>query len=74
MMRGYSSRLQTQESALSPELARVLVAGFVEEKGCVLLASEANDSTLTRAATQDETGYVSAPAFSLTNLRNAVTH
>jgi hypothetical protein len=57
-MRAYLSHLQAHESALSPELSSVLAAGFVEEKGCVLLASEARHPALTRAATQeDETGY-----------------
>jgi hypothetical protein len=58
-MRGFLSGLQTHEPILSPELSSVLSAGFVEEKGCVLLASQARDtdSAFTRAATQDETGY-----------------
>jgi hypothetical protein len=58
-MRGFLSGLHTHEALLSPELSSVLSAGFVEEKGCVLLASQApdTDSAFTRAATQDETGY-----------------
>lgn len=58
-MRGFLSGLQTHKPILSPELSSVLSAGFVEEKGCVLLASHARDtdSALTRAATRDETGY-----------------
>jgi len=44
-------------SVLSPELATVLVAGFMEKEGCVLLASEARNSFAARDATQDETGY-----------------
>jgi hypothetical protein len=56
-MRRFLGELQTNRSVLSPELARVLNAGFVEEKGCVLLASEARDSAFDRAACQDETGY-----------------
>jgi hypothetical protein len=56
-MREYLSHLQRHEPALSPELSRVLAEGFVEENGCVLLASEARDSTSTRTANQDETGY-----------------
>jgi hypothetical protein len=56
-MRRYLSHLQTHVSVLSPELSNVLVAGFVEKKGCVLLASEAPDSAFPRATTQDETGY-----------------
>jgi len=38
-------------------LSNILNAGFVEEKGCVLLASEKRDSGSDRTATQDETGY-----------------
>jgi hypothetical protein len=56
-MRRFSGELQSNRPVLSPELSRVLNAGFVEEKGCVLLASEARASALDRAATQDETGY-----------------
>jgi hypothetical protein len=57
-MRGFLSGLQTHEPILSPELSSVLSAGFVEEKGCVLLASQARDTdaALTRAAAHDETG------------------
>jgi hypothetical protein len=58
-MRGFLNGLQAHKPILSPELSSVLSAGFVEEKGCVLLASQAHDtdSAFTRAATQDETGY-----------------
>jgi hypothetical protein len=56
-MRGYLSHLQTHEFVLSPELSRVLAAGFVEEAGCLLLASEARYSTVARDATLDDTGY-----------------
>jgi hypothetical protein len=56
-MRGYLDQLQTHEFAVSPELASILASGIVEEKGCVLLASETRDSAFDRAATQDETGY-----------------
>jgi len=50
--------LQTHEIVLSPELSRVLAGGFVEERGCVLLASEAHNAAWTRVAdTHDETGY-----------------
>jgi len=56
-MRQYFSHLQTKDSVLSPELSRVLVAGFVEKEGCVLLASKAPDSVATPAAAKDETGY-----------------
>ena len=56
-MRGYLSHLQSDESALSPELLNILALGFVEEKGCVLLASEARASVAARDAGQDDTGY-----------------
>ena len=56
-MRRYLSHLQTHDSVLSPELSSVLVAGFVEKEGCVLLASEARDSVAAPAVTKDETGY-----------------
>jgi len=56
-MRGYLNHLQTRESDISPELSNVLVAGFVEEGGCLLLASEVRDSTVARDATLDDTGY-----------------
>jgi hypothetical protein len=36
-MRRFLGQLKTDGSALSPELSSVLDAGFVEEKGCVLL-------------------------------------
>jgi len=50
--------LETHTSVLSPEISRVLAAGFVEEQGSVLLASQAHNSGYTRAAdTDDETGY-----------------
>jgi hypothetical protein len=56
-MRGYLSHLQSDESALSPELLSILSMGFVEEKGCVLLASGAHASIAARDAGQDDTGY-----------------
>jgi hypothetical protein len=56
-MREYLSNLQAYDSVLSRKLSSVLVAGFVEEEGCVLLASEAHNPVADRAATQDETGY-----------------
>jgi hypothetical protein len=56
-MRRFLRELQINPSVLSPELANVLSAGFVEEKDCVLLASQARSCALDRAATQDETGY-----------------
>ena len=55
-MRRFLGQLKTDGSALSPELSSVLDAGFVEEKGCVLLASKARGSAFARA-TEDETGY-----------------
>jgi hypothetical protein len=57
-MLGYLSHLQTREPVLSPELSRVLVEGFVEENGCVLLATEARDSLAARNMdAQNETGH-----------------
>src|ERR1700681_4300767 len=56
-MRGYLSHLRMHESALSSELSSVLSGGFVEEGGCLLLASEVRDSTVARDATLDDTGY-----------------
>jgi hypothetical protein len=56
-MREYLSHLQARDSVLSPKLLSILVAGFVEVEGCVLLASEAHNPVAGRAATQDETGY-----------------
>jgi hypothetical protein len=56
-MRTYLRGLRTQESDISPKLLNVLTAGFVEENGCVFLASQVRDSAFNRAATHDETGY-----------------
>lgn len=56
-MRRFLGHLKTDAPTLSPELAGVLNAGFVEELGCVLLASQARGSAFVREATQDETGY-----------------
>ena len=56
-MRGYLSHLQSDESALSPELLNILALGFVEDEGCLLLASEARASVVARDARQDDTGY-----------------
>ena len=56
-MRGYLSHLQSDESALSPELLSILALGFVEENGCLLLASEARAPVVARDARQDDTGY-----------------
>jgi hypothetical protein len=56
-MRRFLRELQDNQAVLSPELLRILDGGFVEERGCVLLASEAGHSVFDRAATQDETGY-----------------
>jgi hypothetical protein len=53
-MRRFLGRLKTDGSTLSPELSNVLDAGFVEEKGCVLLAQVARGSASARA-TEDET-------------------
>jgi hypothetical protein len=55
-MRRFLGQMKTDGSALSPELSNVLDAGFVEEKGCVLLASKARSSAFA-SATEDETGY-----------------
>ncbi|HTF23424.1 MAG TPA: hypothetical protein VK937_05825 [Candidatus Limnocylindria bacterium] len=54
--RRYLGQLKTDRPALLPELSSVLDAGFVEEKGCVLLAAKARGSEFARA-TEDETGY-----------------
>ena len=56
-MRRFLGQLKTDGSALSPELSTILDVGFVEEKGCVLLASKARGSASARAAAEDETGY-----------------
>ena len=56
-MRGYMSAFQSHASFLSPELSSALASGFVEENGCVLLASEASASVVARDAGQDDTGY-----------------
>jgi hypothetical protein len=57
-MRGLLKDLQPCEMVLSPETSRVLPGGFVEERGCVLLASQAHNVAWTRVAdTRDETGY-----------------
>ncbi len=56
-MRRFLAELKENRSGLSPKLSSILNAGFVEEKGCVLLASEKRDSGSDRAATQVETGY-----------------
>jgi len=55
-MRRFLEQLKTDGSALSPELSSVLDAGFVEEKGCVLLAAKARGSALAPAK-EDETGF-----------------
>jgi len=51
------SAFQSHASFLSPELSSALASGFVEENGCVLLASEASASVVARDAGQDDTGY-----------------
>ena len=56
-MRRFLGELKENRPGLSPILSSILTAGFVEEKGCVLLASEKRDSESDRTATQDETGY-----------------
>ena len=56
-MRRFLRELKENRPALSPKLSSILNAGFVEEKGCVFLASEKRDSGSDRAAAQDETGY-----------------
>ena len=57
-MSGLLKDLQTHDIVLSPEASRILAAGFVEERGCVLLASEAHNSKHTPIADAfDETGY-----------------
>lgn len=56
-MREFLRDLKTHEPVLTPELSGVLAAGFVEENGCVLLASQARDPASSRAATHDDTGY-----------------
>ena len=58
-MRRFLGELKENPPGLSPKLSSILNAGFVEEKGCVLLASEKRDSEFDRTATQDETGYES---------------
>ena len=52
-MRGYLADRKSDESALSPELSRILNSGFVKENGCVFLASE----NRVRNDQQDDTGY-----------------
>jgi hypothetical protein len=58
-MRRYLSHLQSHEFALSPALSSVLISGFMEEKGCVLLALGARASAVAREASSqdDDTGY-----------------
>jgi hypothetical protein len=57
-MRGLLKDLQPRDIVLSPETSRVLAGGFVEEQGCVLLASQVHNVAWTRVAdTHDETGY-----------------
>jgi hypothetical protein len=55
-MRRFLGQLKTDTSALSPELSSILDAGFVEEKGCVLLAAKARGSAFD-PSNEDETGY-----------------
>jgi len=56
-MRRFLRELKKNRQGLSAKLSNILNAGFVEEKGCVLLASEKRDSRSDRTATQDDTGY-----------------
>ncbi len=56
-MRRFLRELKKNRQGLSANFSNILNAGFVEEKGCVLLASEKRDSGSDRAGTQDETGY-----------------
>ena len=56
-MRRFLGELRENRLGLSPKLSSILNAGFVEEKGCVLLASEKRDCGSDRTATHDETGY-----------------
>jgi len=46
-----------QANILSPDLAEILDAGFVERDGCIVLAEEANKTT--RNASMDAIGYES---------------
>jgi len=55
-MQGYLADWKSDESTLSPELSRILNSGFVEENGCVFLASEAHNSADTRHGELDDTG------------------
>jgi hypothetical protein len=55
-MRRFLGELKTDGSALSPKLSSVLDAGFVEEKGCVLLAARARVSAFD-PTNEDETGF-----------------
>jgi hypothetical protein len=58
-MRKFLRDRNSHGSPLSSELSNVLTAGFVEENGCVLLASQArrSNSAYNRAAIHDDTGY-----------------
>ena len=56
-MRGYLDHLQSDASALSPDLLRILARGFVEEQGCVLLAAVERATEVARSVGQDDTGY-----------------
>jgi hypothetical protein len=56
-MRRYLDHLQSDASALSPDLLSILARGFVEEKGCVLLAAVGRASVVARNAGEDDTGY-----------------
>jgi hypothetical protein len=57
-MSKFLETLQVRDVVLSAEISSALAKGFIEEQGCVLLASAARNATHTRAADAfDETGY-----------------
>jgi hypothetical protein len=57
-MSKFLETLQVRDVVLSSEISSALAKGFVEEQGCVLLASEAHNTVHTRVGDAfDETGY-----------------
>lgn len=56
-MRRFLNDPHTSEASLSSSLLDVLASGFVEENGCVLLASTGRQTAFTPALSHDETGY-----------------
>jgi hypothetical protein len=57
-MSRFLKTLQVRNVILSPEISSVLAKGFVQEQGCVLLASEVHNATHSRVGDAfDETGY-----------------